>query len=57
MWKEAIVAKSRYYPGICLEELWKPTETSVRIVGAVAGIRTEHLPNTSKNRYRVKHNS
>jgi hypothetical protein len=29
MWKEAIVAKIRYYPNNCLQELKKTIETSV----------------------------
>jgi hypothetical protein len=32
IWKEAVVAKTRYYPGICLEGLRKTTEP-VRKVG------------------------
>jgi hypothetical protein len=36
---------SRYYPGICLEALWKTTKnTPVRIVGDLAKIWTGHLP-------------
>jgi hypothetical protein len=38
MWKEAVVAQLRYYPGICLEGLRKTTKTSVRIAGLRAEI-------------------
>jgi hypothetical protein len=36
-----------YYPAICLEELKKPTGTSVRTAGVPAETRTEHLSETS----------
>jgi hypothetical protein len=29
IWKEAVAAKSRYYPGICLEGLRKTTKTAM----------------------------
>jgi hypothetical protein len=45
MWKELAMVKSKYQ-GIYLKE-YKSPETSVRTSGALAGIRTEHLPNTS----------
>jgi hypothetical protein len=30
IWKETVTAQARYYPGICLKELSKTQETSVR---------------------------
>jgi hypothetical protein len=47
MWKEAVVAKSRYYLSIFLQELRKSTKNLlVRIAGDLSDIRTCHLPNT-----------
>jgi hypothetical protein len=43
IWKEAVVVLSRYYPGICLEELRNATKAPVRIAGVLAKIWTEHL--------------
>jgi hypothetical protein len=37
MWKEAVVAELRYYPGVCLEGLRKTTK-SLRIAGFQAEI-------------------
>jgi hypothetical protein len=45
IWKEAVVASSSYYPGICLQGI-------LSIVGVAGEIRTEHLRNTSMERYR-----
>jgi hypothetical protein len=44
IWKETVIAKSRYYPGIFLEELRK---TSVRIRDVLTEIQGEHLPLSS----------
>jgi hypothetical protein len=50
--KEPIVAQSRNYRRIFLKGLMKIVNTvSVRIAGASAEIRTEHLPNTSSERF------
>jgi hypothetical protein len=43
--KETVLIYRRYYPGIRFEGLRKRTETSVKIVGPLAEIRTEHLRN------------
>jgi hypothetical protein len=37
------VAKSRYYPGICLDGLRKTTKKSFRIGGVPAEIRCSHF--------------
>jgi hypothetical protein len=49
VWKDriVIVAKSKYYPGTCLEGLRKPPKAAVRIADVAADIRTDHLRNTS----------
>jgi hypothetical protein len=36
----------RYYPGICVTRSMKATEASVRVVGILAEIQTEHILNT-----------
>jgi hypothetical protein len=51
IWKEAIVAQSKYYPRIFLEGLKKTTKNTVRTAGVAAETRTEHLPNTSLEHY------
>jgi hypothetical protein len=51
IWKEAVMAQLRYYPSICLGRLKKTTLESVRITGTLAGIQTEHHPNTSLEGY------
>jgi hypothetical protein len=38
MWKEAVVAYSRYYPGICLEGLEKTTNNLSQVAGLWAEI-------------------
>jgi hypothetical protein len=45
IWKQAVVANSRYYPGIYQEDLRK-TLKHVRLVGVPTKIRTKQLPNT-----------
>jgi len=40
VWKEALFACSRYYPGICLE-LGKPRNTLVRVVGSQPGFEPD----------------
>jgi hypothetical protein len=47
IFKETVVAQSKYCPGIFQDGLRKPTKTSVRIVDIPLDIRTEHLPNRS----------
>jgi hypothetical protein len=47
VWKKGGITWLRGYPGIFLQKLRETTETSVRIIGALAEIRTEHLQNTS----------
>lgn len=42
IWKEASVALSVSYPGLCLDGLNKNTETSVRIDEFPAEIRTQN---------------
>jgi hypothetical protein len=43
MWEAGILA----YPDVCLVGLKKIIKLSLRMAGIPAGIRTEHLPNTS----------
>jgi hypothetical protein len=50
IWKEASIAWSMYYPRIRLEGLRKTMKT-LRIADVSVDIRTEHLPNTSLERY------
>jgi hypothetical protein len=38
-----------YYPGICLERLWKTTKKLVRMAGDPANIQTRHLQNISRH--------
>jgi hypothetical protein len=45
IWMEMAMAKSRYYPSICLEGLRKTTKTPIRIDNVVAKIQTKHPPN------------
>jgi hypothetical protein len=51
MWKEAVVANSRYCAGVFLEVLGKTTETLFRKVGVPVEIRIEHIPNKSHERH------
>jgi hypothetical protein len=48
IWKEAIMAKSRHHPDICLEE---PRKTSVNTAGVLTENQTQYLPNTSQRRW------
>jgi hypothetical protein len=50
IWKEVVVAQSRYYPSICPEG-----ETVVRTAAVLAEVRTEYIPNTTLERYRYAH--
>jgi hypothetical protein len=52
IWKEAIMAKSKYSPCISLEGLKKTTKTSTTIAGAPAEIRTELFSRSSIESYR-----
>jgi hypothetical protein len=54
IWKEAITIKSRYCPGSCLWGLWGEGGTikSLRIAGAPAEIRNEHILYINPERYR-----
>jgi hypothetical protein len=45
IWNEAVMAKSRYYPGNFLEELRKTFKTLSQDSRFLAEIRTEHLKN------------
>jgi hypothetical protein len=47
IWKEVVVVLTKYNPDIFLEGLRKTTKH----LGVLAEIRTEHLPNTSLERY------
>jgi hypothetical protein len=51
IWREAVMAYSRYYPSICLEGLRETTKTSVRIPGVPAEIQIKPLPNASLEHY------
>jgi hypothetical protein len=51
MYKEAVTEQSRYYPRICLVVPRKNKKTPARIGGALAEIRTQHLPNTKVEYY------
>jgi hypothetical protein len=52
MWKYAVVASSKGYPGIWLEAMRKVTKNPpARTAGFPAEIRTERLPDTSLYRY------
>jgi hypothetical protein len=48
-------ARLRRYYRIFLEGLRKITKPSIRIAGVAAGIRTEHIPNMTLERYRSAH--
>jgi hypothetical protein len=43
IWKEASMAQSRSYPGICLEGLSKDTKDPVKLTGVPVEIRTERF--------------
>jgi hypothetical protein len=45
----------RYHPEIRLEGLRKTAETSFRIIGILAEIRTGHLTDASENHYHLSH--
>jgi hypothetical protein len=47
----AIVAYACYYRSICLEGLKKTAESSIRLAGVPAEIRTKHLQNTNLEHY------
>jgi hypothetical protein len=48
MWKEAVVANLRYYPGTGLEGLRKITKISVKLTTHPAKISTWDLPDTKQ---------
>jgi hypothetical protein len=50
IWKESVVAYSRYYPVICLEDVTNTSKSSLRISDVPAEIRNEHLQNKSLER-------
>jgi hypothetical protein len=52
IWKEAIVALSSYYHGICAYGLREITWNCNQMVDVPVESRTKHLPNTSPERYR-----
>jgi hypothetical protein len=52
IWKEGVVAHSRYYLGICVGGLRKARRISVRITNITGEIRTENLPILSVEYYR-----
>jgi hypothetical protein len=47
IWNEVVVACLEYGPGICLRVRIKPFESSVRIDGVSAEIRTGQHPNAT----------
>jgi hypothetical protein len=47
IWKEAVMAYSSHYPGICMEELKKSMKNNNRIASTLTQISTEHLLNPS----------
>jgi hypothetical protein len=47
IWKEVVVAESRCYPGIFLEELRKTTKSLIHISRFLAEIRIQLFPSTS----------
>jgi hypothetical protein len=49
IWKEAVLAYWKHCPGICLEGERRLTK-NLTIVGILAEIRTEHVPNRSQRR-------
>jgi hypothetical protein len=51
IWKEVVLAYSRYCPRICQERLGKIIKAWVRTAGIPAKIRTQHFPNTSLESY------
>lgn len=52
IWNEVLVTYSRYYQGICLEELRRTWIFSIWIAGIPAESQTKHLPSTSLHIYR-----
>jgi hypothetical protein len=47
---QAVVAKWRYYPRICMEGLRKNTKNKIRIADVPAEIRSEELPRVRDQR-------
>ena len=43
IWKEPVLAKSRFYLGICLVEMRKTTKTLFRVAGVSAEVQTKHV--------------
>jgi hypothetical protein len=52
IWKKVVVAYSRHYTSICLEEPRKITINFIKIAGILPEIRPEHLSNTSLDKSR-----
>jgi hypothetical protein len=52
IWKENVVACSRYYSRICLERPRKTVKVSVTISDILAEVRSENLPKRSLEHYR-----
>jgi hypothetical protein len=50
VWKEAILAKVRYYPGVCLDGRDKPTET-FKIGGVSGKIQIKYFRETALEHY------
>jgi hypothetical protein len=50
IWEEVLVAKSKYYPRICLEDLRKTMKPLSRAAGVLTESWTDHLPNKSLQR-------
>jgi hypothetical protein len=51
IWKEAVVAYYRHYPGIYKEELGKNQKNPVKIADSIVKARTQPFPNMSPKRY------
>jgi hypothetical protein len=50
IWKEGVLAYTRYYPSIFLEVLSKNPENFFKIFGEPTEIRREYLPHKSKGK-------
>jgi hypothetical protein len=50
--REEVVARTRHFPSIGLEELIKIVETLIGIVAVLADTHTEHLLNTKPEAFR-----
>jgi hypothetical protein len=50
IWRENVIAKSRYYPGNCMERL-KIITKNLRTAGGSSQIRTENFTNTKPEQY------